>query len=57
MVSGCFGGPRRMPVEFVGVVGEVFGDVVGLFVWRGLRQMERGNDVIEDRKICASCPE
>jgi hypothetical protein len=32
MVGGCLGGPRRMPVEFVDVVGEVFGDVVGLFV-------------------------
>ncbi len=57
MVGGCFGGPRRMLVEFVEVVGKVFGDVVGLFVWRGLHQMERGKDTIEDGKICASCPE
>jgi hypothetical protein len=46
-----------MLVEFVEVVGKVFGDVVGLFVWRGLHQMERGKDTIEDGKICASCPE
>ncbi len=50
------GGPRRTPVEFVDVVGKVFGDMVSLFVWRGLRQMERGKDAIEDRKICASFP-
>jgi hypothetical protein len=39
------------------MVGKVFGDVVGLFIWRGLRQMERDEEEIEDRKICASCPE
>ena len=36
MVGGCFGGPRRTPVEFVDMVGKVFGDVVGLFCLEGI---------------------
>jgi hypothetical protein len=33
MVGGCFWGPRRKPEEFVYVVGEEFGDMVGWFAW------------------------